>query len=846
MFRKFRYLVLFLIGFITIQYKAHSQDISAMEYFIDSDPGIGMANSISITGGANIDETFTINTSSLPVGFHRIVFRVQDLNGIWSISNSRNFYVSASNLSTTADISDLEYFIDLDPGFGNGTPISISTSSNIDINSIISTATLSVGFHRLHVRAQDSDGLWSNISTRSFYIANSNLTTQSNITALEYYVDTDPGFGNGSPLTITAATNIDISSVISTSSLAIGFHRLHVRAQDSDGQWSNISTRSFYIANADLTTQANIITMEYYFDTDPGFGAGTSLSISSGTTIDFSSNLPTSSLSAGYHELYVRALDVFGNWSEVESRSFLIDQYTSGNISSYEYFFDSDPGVGNSTNVPVPPTNDLDEILNIPANSLSVGSHELGIRLINEHGLTGLTDYHSVTVCDVASPDFVPDIVCVGSATTFTDTSISSISGDIFSWDFDGDATADLVTTSGDQSFTFSSSGIFNSTLSIDRSGCIRTATVQVQVEAAPSSDAGPNQSICNTSTTMAANIPSTNETGIWSIVSGSATIMDQTNPTTSITDISTNVIELVWTLTNTIGACNDQSTVQVTANLPITAASQATSVDIGQTINLDVQSVALINPNDVLTTSITTSPLNGSAIVLSDGTIEYTPNQNATGSDAIVYRITNQCDNFDENSIDITINNTAPIIDIASIEAVLNVLNFTFDLSSSLSDPNSNLDLSTLAILSQPISGATASVDSEGILTIDYTGIIFSGTDQLEIEICDFVGLCTSQVISILNVETGNPPISVFNAVSPNGDGFHDFLEIENIESYPNNLVVILNRSGNEVARFNGYNNASVSFSDTTLPSGIYYYFIVSGVSEVSTVKGHFVLKTD
>ena len=49
--------------------------------------------------------------------------------------------------------------------------------------------------------------------------------------------------------------------------------------------------------------------------------------------------------------------------------------------------------------------------------------------------------------------------------------------------------------------------------------------------------------------------------------------------------------------------------------------------------------------------------------------------------------------------------------------------------------------------------------------------------------------------------------------AVSPNGDGLHDFLEIENIEQFPENQVIIYDRWGGQVYSAKGYNNTSTVF---------------------------------
>jgi gliding motility-associated-like protein len=70
--------------------------------------------------------------------------------------------------------------------------------------------------------------------------------------------------------------------------------------------------------------------------------------------------------------------------------------------------------------------------------------------------------------------------------------------------------------------------------------------------------------------------------------------------------------------------------------------------------------------------------------------------------------------------------------------------------------------------------------------------------------------------------------------------------LEIENIEFYPTNLVIILNRWGEEIDRYQGYNNQDIVFKNSTLPSGTYYYHIIPGVEGVKEVTGHFLLKID
>lgn len=163
------------------------------------------------------------------------------------------------------------------------------------------------------------------------------------------------------------------------------------------------------------------------------------------------------------------------------------------------------------------------------------------------------------------------------------------------------------------------------------------------------------------------------------------------------------------------------------------------------------------------------------------------------------------------------------------------------------ISDPDNNIDLTTLKIVVQPKSGATAVISQSGQLNIDYSNTVFAGEDELTIEVCDIAGSCARTVIKI-NV-TGE--MQVYNAVSPNGDGKNDvlFLEfIDVISSTKENKVTIYNRWGDVVFSVNNYNNTTNAFRGISnggkeLPSGTYYYKIEFSAGRV-TEMGYLSLK--
>lgn len=63
---------------------------------------------------------------------------------------------------------------------------------------------------------------------------------------------------------------------------------------------------------------------------------------------------------------------------------------------------------------------------------------------------------------------------------------------------------------------------------------------------------------------------------------------------------------------------------------------------------------------------------------------------------------------------------------------------------------------------------------------------------------------------------------IKIPNAMSPNGDGINDYFKIYNLESYPDNELVVIDRRGKIVYRCKNYQN---DWSAEGIPDGVYYF---------------------
>lgn len=157
-----------------------------------------------------------------------------------------------------------------------------------------------------------------------------------------------------------------------------------------------------------------------------------------------------------------------------------------------------------------------------------------------------------------------------------------------------------------------------------------------------------------------------------------------------------------------------------------------------------------------------------------------------------------------------------------------------SIELTPLISDPNNNVDFTTLSISSSPQSGAIATLNGT-TLSLDYSATEFSGTDQLELAVCDMLGLCTVQMLTI-EIEG---EFAIFNAVSANGDNLNAFFYLRNVK--PGNRVTIFNRWGDIVYSVTDYDNLTrkftgVSDSGKELPSGTYFYRIEMKNSPVLT----------
>jgi hypothetical protein len=399
-----------------------AQNLNKVEYYFDTDPGLGLGTNVPVTTpSANLTNfDFNVSINALSQGFHRLQVRARDENGKWSFTHSHHFYKVVANTSIT-NIVQLEYFFDADPGFGNGTSIPFSPDTNItNLSYSIPIGSLTNGFHKIIVRAKDAAGAWSTCHSLNFY-KETYIPQTADVVALEYFFDTDPGYGNGNPIPVTIGTNVELNDYsIPLNALSNGFHNIIVRSKDSFGRWSHAVAKSFYKETYTPVTP-NLTALEYFFDTDPGFGHGKPIPITAGQNFEVNDFLISlDSIGTGFHQLFVRAKDDNNRWSLTSGKAFFKDitNTSLANIVKMEYFFDADPGFGNGSNIPIAQGTLLNNVVyNIPIFALSNGFHKLQVRVKDAEGKWSLTTTHPFY-----KEAYVPELPDVVKVEYFLDT----------------------------------------------------------------------------------------------------------------------------------------------------------------------------------------------------------------------------------------------------------------------------------------------------------------------------------------------------------------------------------------------------------------------------------------
>lgn len=215
-----------------------------------------------------------------------------------------------------------------------------------------------------------------------------------------------------------------------------------------------------------------------------------------------------------------------------------------------------------------------------------------------------------------------------------------------------------------------------------------------------------------------------------------------------------------------------------------------------------------------------------------------YQPQQHFYGGDTVIIMACskNMCDSL-IYVLDILPVNDPPIAIDDHTEANFD-RKVTVDVSINDTDPidQGEIDPWSVRVVRQPLFG---SVENEGGGQLSYVpGQGFSGRDSLEYEICDYgypaPVLCDVATVFIDVAEDGGSEqirCMIPESFSPNGDDLYDYFNIECADYYPELVLQVFDRFGNQMYQSEaGYRNdwdGTASHSGKPLRRGTYYWVV-------------------
>jgi len=357
--------------------------LETLEYYIDTDPGMGNGTKIVLNAlETTVDsDNIEIDISNLSYGFHKLVTRFKDKDGQWGIPKLLVFYVPEPRQETM--IENAEIFFDDKKDFSQGSSLSLTQGLIIDINSEldISQFNLNPGFHTAYVRLKDTEGSWGNYKSQMIYLPKERK--QVNIDKAEYFYNQIVATGAGTSIELSGGENgmVNVEGLQLDTPEKSGFNRLFVRFGDSDGDWGIPQAARLYMPRERNTTL--VTELEYFVDskTTPGEGFVTELNASASFSTEI--EIPVENLKTGFSNIYVRLKDADGVWGAYyKNLSYLPKSRSdSSKITGLEYFIDTKTALGDGTQVSIEASNSISESIEIPVENLNVGFSKVYVRL---------------------------------------------------------------------------------------------------------------------------------------------------------------------------------------------------------------------------------------------------------------------------------------------------------------------------------------------------------------------------------------------------------------------------------------------------------------------------------
>lgn len=208
--------------------------VTQFEYRVDN----GSWTSVNPTDAAQININEIVPTTGLDGRMHRLEIRLTDDLNRTGVATNGYFAVLDPTASHWRLVTQIQYWFDSN----SPTTLDVTDNPSVNVNEMISSAGLSVGLHQFNMRPIDNLGRIGPTTNVNLIVTSPfGPGAQRSIVAAEYFVNVDPGAGNGVaiPLPDDGAWdegNENVTQIVT--GLPIGLHLVGFRVQDNTGRWS--------------------------------------------------------------------------------------------------------------------------------------------------------------------------------------------------------------------------------------------------------------------------------------------------------------------------------------------------------------------------------------------------------------------------------------------------------------------------------------------------------------------------------------------------------------------------------------------------------------------------------
>lgn len=314
--------------------------------------------------------------------------------------------LTATAWTSAQTITQAEYFVDIDPGAGFATPLSVTPGASVPLSFGFDTDGWLPGLHHVFVRCYSDNGAWSAPTPVLLFTSPSVANPGADITDVEYWFDNQ----TPTPADVSDGNPVSLSFHLSSAGLAPGLHRFYLRAHDAEGRWG-VPASTLFSLHGPSASSALVTEVEYWFDQQ----APTLVDVPDGNLVNLNFLLATTSLDIGLHHLFVRTHSNDSTWGAPTAVLLAVHPDLAPVpllVSQAEYWFDDDP----STVVDLPDANPVNLDYLLPTAGLEIGLHRYSIRILDENGRWGMP--HSAFLI-VSSPFDEPQVRTLTAAEYF-------------------------------------------------------------------------------------------------------------------------------------------------------------------------------------------------------------------------------------------------------------------------------------------------------------------------------------------------------------------------------------------------------------------------------------------